>query len=321
MWAALACLAACATLLATPAALADGSRATPSSATRPAAPASNRNGLIWRARGPAGGNVYIAGSMHLLRDADAALPASYQQAYGEAERLVMEIDVDDVDPAAAAAFTASHATYPPGAGLRQALGERRWSRARGAFAELGIDLETLDRLEPWAVALLYSVTGMTQLGLDPQLGVEEQLKRRALADAKPITGLETLEFQLGLFDALSPAEQAELLDMTLEDTAGSSREIDRLTRAWRDGDEALLARLLLREYRRFPALFEPLVNGRNRDWVPQVEALLARPDDTLVVVGALHLVGEQGLISLLRRRGIVLEPVTAAGAPGSATLH
>lgn len=284
-------------------------------APRDAKPAGmGRDGLIWRARGPAGGSVYIAGSMHLLRRSDAALPASFEQAYREAERLVMEIDIDDVDPAAAAAFTASRATYPPGNGLRQALGERRWSRARGAFAELGLDLESLDRLEPWAVALLYSVTGMTRLGFDPELGVEEQLKRLAVTDRKPIAGLETVEFQLGLFDGLSPADQAALLDMTLDDTESSAREVDSLTRAWRGGDEALLAKLLLREYRRFPTLFEPLVNGRNRDWVPQVEALLARPDDTLVVVGALHLVGEQGLIAMLRRRGIELEPV-------GATLH
>jgi len=316
-------LAGLASLLApAPSFATDALRIDPPAAAQPARRAATRDGLIWRARGANGGSVYIAGSMHLLRDADAALPASFERAYRDAERLVMEIDVDDVDPAAAAAFTASHATYPPGAGLRQALGERRWSRARTAFTELGLDLETLDRLEPWAVALLYSVTGMTQLGLDPELGVEEQLKRRALADRKPIDGLETVEFQLGLFDALSPTEQAELLDMTLEDTEGGAREIDRLTRAWRMGDEALLAKLLLSEYRRFPTLFEPLVNGRNRDWVPQVEALLARPDDTLVVVGALHLVGEQGLIALLRRRGIELEPVTAGStAAGTPTLH
>ncbi len=282
--------------------------ATPAAGHPEVLPAAADRGLVWKIRGPGGGTVFLAGSIHLLRPGDAALPAAIEQAYREAERLVMEIDLDDVDPAAAAAFTQQHATYGPGDGLRRRLGERRWQRARFEFERLGLELATLDRLEPWAVALLYSVSSLAQLGFEPALGVEEQLKTRALADDKPIGGLETLEYQLGLFDALPPADQARLLELTLDDTAGSLREADALTRAWREGDERALARLLLREYRRFPGLYEPLVHGRNRNWVPQVEALLRETDDTLLIVGAMHLVGERGLIALLRERGLVVEP-------------
>ncbi len=247
--------------------------------------------------------------MHMLRAGDAHLPPGFDRAYDEAERLVMEIDVDDLDPSAAASFTASHATYPAGTGLREALGEPRWQRARAQFESVGLALETLDRLEPWAAALVYSMAGMARLGFVPSLGVEEQLKSRAATDGKDIAGLETLEFQLGLFDALSAADQARLLELTLDDAAGSTREIDRLTGAWRTGDEAALSSLLLREYRRFPSLYEALVYRRNRSWVPQVETLLQRDGDTLVVVGALHLVGERGLIALLRERGLRPEPL------------
>jgi uncharacterized protein YbaP (TraB family) len=278
-------------------------------ASRPVRAAANSgNGLVWQLRGAAG-TVYIAGSMHLLRTDESQLPPTYDLAYREAERLVMEIDLDDLDPAAAAQFTAQHATYPPGASLRAALGERRWARARAEFERIGVPLESLDRLEPWAASLVYSVAGMAQLGFDPQLGVEEQLKVRAAADGKDIAGLETLEFQLGLFDALSAEDQARLLELTIDDAEGSAREIDRLAAAWRGGDGAALSRLLLREYRRFPTLYEALVYRRNRDWVPQVEALLRREDDTLVVVGAMHLVGRQGLIELLRARGLDPRPL------------
>jgi uncharacterized protein YbaP (TraB family) len=165
-------------------------------------------------------------------------------------------------------------------------------------------------MEPWAVALLYSATQMTRAGLDPQLGVEEQLLRRAAVDHKPITGLETLEFQLSLFDSLSPEAQARLLEMTVAEAGDVERELDGMGTAWRSGDASQLERLLLREYREFPDLYESLVYRRNRDWVPQVEALLQGKDDVLVVVGALHLVGERGLIDLLRRRGLQPESYT-----------
>ena len=273
-----------------------------------AAPDHEAVGLVWQVRGPSA-TVYLAGSMHLLRPEDARLPAGFELAYRESERLVMELDFDDLDPSAVAAFTATHATYPPGPGLRDALGERRWQRARDEFGRVGLQLDAFDRFEPWAAALVYSVAGMAQLGFDPASGVEEQLKARAADDHKEITGLETLEFQLGLFDALSADDQARLLELTLDDARGSARDIDRLTAAWRSGDGAALAKLLLREYRRFPTLYEPLVYGRNRNWVPQVEMLLQREDDSLVVVGAMHLVGDQGLVELLRRRGLTVEPL------------
>ncbi len=247
--------------------------------------------------------------MHLLRADDANLPPAFDFAYRESEHLLMEIDLDDLNPGAAAVFTATHATYPPGSGLRQALGERRWQRARVEFERVGLQLETLDRLEPWAAALMYSVVGLSQLGFEPGLGVEEQLKARAMADRKPIEGLESLEYQLGLFDALSADDQARLLELTLEDSAGNGRDIDRIGTAWREGDAATLAKLLLREYRRFPTLYEALVDRRNQNWVPQIEALLKREDDCLVVVGAMHLVGERSLVTLLRARGLNVEPL------------
>ena len=82
----------------------------------------------------------------------------------------------------------------------------------------------------------------------------------------------------------------------------------------RRADTAALERLLLVEYERLPTLYRPLVTDRNRRWLPQIEALLARPDDTLVVVGALHLVGPDGLLALLRERGLVPSPVGAVSS-------
>ncbi|MCP5338813.1 MAG: TraB/GumN family protein [Steroidobacteraceae bacterium] len=289
----------------------DGARAAAATsapaATTAIAPVANQ-GLVWTVRGPAGGTVFLAGSIHLLRADDAALPAALEHAYREAGRLVMEIDLSAVDPAAAAAFTAQHGVYESGEGLRRNLGKRRWQKAQAEFERLGLDLAAFDQLEPWAVALVYSVTSLTQRGFEPTLGVEEQLKARALADGKPIGGLETLEYQLGLFDRLTPADQARLLELTLSETTDQLSDIDALTRAWRAGDETTLTRLLLREYRRFPRLYAPLVHDRNRNWLPQVEALLHELGSTLLVVGALHLVGSQGLVSLLRERGLMVEP-------------
>ncbi len=265
--------------------------------------------VVWVLRGTRG-TVHIVGSVHLLDAAQSPLPATVLAAYDAAQRIVMEIDLDDLDAGAATQFTARYgmiATDAPD--LPAQLGPRDWQRLLQACAHVSVPCESLNRLEPWALALLLSVSALTQQGLDPQLGVEEQIKSRAQRDGKGITGLETLEYQLGLFDSLTPRDQRLLLQQAVADINSGELEFDPLTSAWRRGDLRKLERLLLREYRRSPGLYDALVYRRNRNWVPQVRALLDADGDTLLLVGTLHLVGPRGLIALLQAEGLVVTRV------------
>lgn len=272
------------------------------------APAASGDGdsLVWAVRGERN-TVYVAGSIHLLRDDGASLPEPIERAYRDAQMLVMEIDLDDLDPLAGARFTATHGVYGADRSLRATLGEARWSALGELASGLGLAPQMLERFEPWAAALLLSVTQLQRAGLSVDAGVEQQLAARAAADGKPITGLETIEQQLGLFDALSDAEQLRFLDMTLADTSTIIDQIDVIDAAWRAGRLEELEALLMREYARVPELFDALVDRRNRAWLPALRRLLDREEDVLVVVGALHLVGERSVIALLRHAG--LEPV------------
>ncbi|TLY49165.1 MAG: TraB/GumN family protein, partial [Gammaproteobacteria bacterium] len=116
-------------------------------------------------------------------------------------------------------------------------------------------------------------------------------------------GLETLSEELGSLETLSREDQLRLLDQTLSELKDSPAEMQAVLGAWRRGDAARLAALLAREYRAFPALYRPLVTERNQRWLPQIEQLLHDERNCLVIVGALHLVGEGGLLELLRKDG------------------
>jgi uncharacterized protein YbaP (TraB family) len=146
-----------------------------------------------------------------------------------------------------------------------------------------------------------------QLGFDSQAGVEQQLERRAQTDGKPTSGLETMSEQLGVFETLSPEEQARFLDLIVTEMHSVGSETQSVVSAWRVGDSARLAALLGDEYRSFPALYRTLVSDRNKRWVPQIEKLLKAKDNYFVVVGALHLVGDGGLLELMRRDGFKAE--------------
>ena len=261
--------------------------------------------LVWALQGPTN-TVYIAGSMHLLRSKDSALSDNLSRAYLNAERIVMEVDMDDLDEAAMADWTLKHATYAPEShkSLRSALGDARWQKLNAQTAPAGLPLLAVDMYKPWMVGLTYSLLQMQKLGLDPKLGVEQQLTNKARRDHKPITGLETVQQQLLIFDNLPDDLQLKFLDQSIEEATDARQQLEQISRAWKSGNEKKLSAELLDEYSRFPELYEALVSKRNLAWIPQIKALLHGTDDYLVVVGALHLVGEGGVIHLLELDGL-----------------
>lgn len=256
---------------------------------------------VWAIHG-AHNTVYLAGSVHLLRSKDAQLPAAFQRAYADADALVMEIDLDDLDPAASQGWMLEHGMLADGT-LVDVIGQQRYDRLEQEGNRLGIPIEALQRLEPWLAAMTLAQLQYMKLGFDPEQGVEKQLERKAVADHKEITGLETLEEQLGLLAGLSQADQAKFLDLTLEEMREMEGETDSLLQAWRTGNARKLAAILSDEYKVAPALYRMLVADRNKRWMPQIEKLLASDKDYLVVVGTLHLVGTGGLLDLAKARG------------------
>ena len=257
---------------------------------------------VWAVRG-VHHTVYLAGSVHLLPAADAALPRGFEHAYADSARLVMELDLSKLDPLQAASWMSAHGALAPDATLRGVLGEPRYTRVSAAAAELGVPLELLEQQAPWVIGIELADVEYLHLGFDPERGVEQQLLQRAQRDGKPISGLETLDEELGALEALSAADQLKLLDQTLGELKDTDSAMHEVLGAWRRGDARGLATLLGHEYQSFPALYRPLVTTRNQRWLPQIEALLAAEGNVLVVVGALHLVGDGGVLELLRRDG------------------
>ena len=251
--------------------------------------------------------VYLAGSVHLLRANDAALPAAFERAYAGSRALVMELDLGKLDQLEAGSWMMAHGTLPDGSSLRKVVGEERYRRVTAEADRLGLPMEAADRQTPWAIGLELLELQYMQLGFDPEQGVEQQLERRAQTDGKPTSGLETVTEQLGVFETLSPEDQARFLDLVVTEMHEVESETRSVVAAWRTGDARKLAALLGDEYKSFPTLYRTLVTDRNRRWLPQIEKLLKDKDNYLVVVGALHLVGDGGLLELMRKDGFAAE--------------
>jgi uncharacterized protein YbaP (TraB family) len=260
--------------------------------------------VLWTVAGKHN-TVYLLGSIHVLRPGDGGLPQAAERAYDDAEQLVMEIDMDDAaaaDPNQMLASMQRAALLPEGATLRGVLGDD-YASIRERAAQSGLDLEPLDRFAPWFVATLMLQLELAKRGFLPELGIEQQLASRAAGDGKPIQGLETAEQQFAVLGGLPLAEQKRFLLMTMEESTQLDAQVEELVGAWQRGDTTALAAMLSDEFDEFPELYRPLTEDRNRAWVQQLDRLLDDRDDYLVVVGALHLVGRNSVVDLLRLRG------------------
>ena len=258
---------------------------------------------MWMAEGTAN-RVYLLGSVHLLRAQDHPLPQVIDDVYDDAETLYMELDMDDLDPLLMQATINRLGMLDEGTSLQDVMGVELYAEAKARAAELDLPLEMLERTEPWLAAITVEQLALSRIGFNPSYGVEMHLLRKATSDGKEILGFESVEQQLAYLDGLSLDAQRDLLMQTLAESAAIQDLMDDLILAWRSGDIDYLERTLLEDVSGYPELYDTIVASRNRLWVDTIDALLEQREDYLVVVGALHLVGEDGVPQLLEQRGV-----------------
>jgi uncharacterized protein len=261
---------------------------------------------LWVAKG-AHNTVYLLGSVHVLKPGDRALPAEALRAYSKAAALVMEIDLNNLGADPSLGIDPNLETLPADETLAGVLGPSIYERFTAHVHTLGLEPEIFSTFQPWFAAMAMQQAELAQQGFDAGSGVDEQFAERAASDHKPIIALETVEQQLGIFAHLSVDQQRRFLLYMLDDADDTLDSADAVVAAWRSGDVVRLERLLRESSEQYPELFRMLTTDRNRRWLPTVTGLLAERQDYLVIVGALHLVGQDGLVNLLRQAGYQVE--------------
>ena len=257
---------------------------------------------VWSIKG-AHNTVYLAGSVHALPKEHAEFSAQLERAYEASKIIVMEVDLDDLNPLEAVQYVQSNGTLPADQNLESVVGPEKYPAIAKLAESLDLPEVVIARLEPWAAAMVLTQFALVKSGFDPQLGIDMQITQRAKADGKRIDGLETVIDQLSIFDARSYEEQTKFLLDSANDVPQMHDDLDRLIKAWRAGDMRALEREFLKERAQAPQLYDELLGERNRKWLPKIEALLDEDQDYLVLVGTLHFVGSDGLLQLLTRAG------------------
>ncbi|HEX4377433.1 MAG TPA: TraB/GumN family protein [Steroidobacteraceae bacterium] len=266
----------------------------------PAAAAGGHH-ILWEVKGRHN-TVYLLGSVHMLKPADSELPSEATSAYQQSKTLVMELDLSDPSALAGLSGEMEMGLLPDGQTLQTALGPDLYARFSKQADALGIDPSITTRYQPWLAALMLEQVELAKEGFDAGSGVDMQLAQRAETDGKPIIGLETIDDQLGIFTHLTLPQQRDYMRSTLDETA-DAHETAQVVQAWEAGDTAALERLLSEGSRDSPQLYQMLTTDRNRRWLPKITQMLNADSNYLVVVGALHLIGHDGVIEMLQRSG------------------
>lgn len=266
--------------------------------------------LLWKVS-DGDNHLYLLGSFHMLRDDDYPLAASTGLAFEDAEVVLFELSPQELEGAALGQAMARAALRSDGRTLQDSLPPETWARLQAWAARRGAPLERLQGMDTWFVALTISTTEMQLLGLDPQNGLDRHFASRSLRAGKAVEGLETGAEQIAIFEQMDARTQQQSLADTLEDAAAMEENINRLHALWRAGDAAgLEAETLAELAEKYPALYARINRDRNLAWLPRLKRQLddgGKDEDALVVVGAMHLLGEDGLVALLRGAGYAVE--------------
>lgn len=264
--------------------------------------------LLWKAESKAG-TVYLLGSFHLLTAEDYPLAPSVEAAYDDAEALLFEVDPKEMTSPDTQKSIQSLAKFDDGRTLRGVLSDDTEAKL---LALLGSEaaIAASDPFEPWFVGMNLALMAMVNAGLDPSKGLDQHFMQRAGRDGKPATGLETVVEQIGALDRVPMEEQEVFLGEALVPVAEMRTDIGKIHALWRAGDDAGIEAMVNEDMQeKMPRMYELLNRDRNQGWLPKVEALLASDDDHLIIVGAMHLIGEEGLVAQLGKRGVTVERV------------
>lgn len=248
----------------------------------------------------------LLGSIHFLRASDYPLPPAFDKAYAAADTLLMELDMDNMDTVNSMMVIESLSKDPQGRTLREQIGAARYQQVITRAEMLDINTLLLDDKEAWYAAIVLTQVRLLQMGFDPSWGIETRFTAMAMADGKPIDGLETLADQLGVLDRMSIDTQAEFLLESLNDQATAEAEMQSMVTAWKSGDSEALAQTMLEGIGDIPELYSELIVKRNINWATQIEQLdkSNRGKTYLVIVGAMHLVGPDSIQQQLKSKGI-----------------
>ena len=258
---------------------------------------------LWKIEGQSS-TVYLLGSVHFLKKQNYPLPASIEAAFTNAQIAVFELDSDKMHDPAMQMKMLAKSRLPADESLKDQLSPETYLAFSNHVAKVGLSMEMLESLKPFAAVTILEMTELQNLGFEPEYGLDEYFSARARKEGKEVRALETVDFQIDLLTGFNKADGEAYLQAELKDIDNVQRDFTQMLEAWRDGDSTKLGKFLNDAMHESPLLFKRWVTDRNTNWIPKIEELTRGTKNAIVIVGAGHLIGTNGVVELLKKKGL-----------------
>jgi len=251
--------------------------------------------------------IFIGGSFHMLTPEDYPLPRAFEDAYQQSAQIVFETDIQKAQSPEYQQTMMRQLSYNDGRNLRQVLNEDTYLGVAEFFTDRGIPMAAIVNFKPGMVAMTMTVVELQRLGL-VGVGVDAYYNEKSINDQKKLGQLESVEDQLEFISRMGEGREDEMLSYTMTDIAAIPGMWKLMKDAWRNGDMSKLRDIGISPLKSdFPALYQSIIVDRNNAWMPQIEAFLKTGGVEFVLVGALHLAGDDGLLAQLASRGYKIQ--------------
>jgi uncharacterized protein YbaP (TraB family) len=251
--------------------------------------------------------IYLGGTSHILRETDYPLPPEFDKAYKASEIVVFETDIGKLQETSTQQKLLSKAMYDDGSTIDKHLSARTFGELSAYCESNSIPLKALSQLKPSMLMVTLTVMELMKLGVTQQ-GVDLYYYGQARQHKKVVAGLETVDEQINYAVSMADGNEDEFVTYSLKDMKTIKQQFEIIANAWRKGDAEKLDELMVAELKtRLPKLYKKLITDRNRNWLPLIDAYQKTHQTEFVLVGVGHLVGPDGIIEGLKKKGYTVD--------------
>ena len=251
--------------------------------------------------------LFIGGTIHVLSADDYPLPDEFSQAYRQAQMVVLETDLAAMAKPEIQQQLIKRMRYRKGNTVKNDLSEESYKALSDYLLSIGLSIEMFKQYKVSMIVISLLMNELQRLGM-ANTGVDHYFNSLAKDEGKALSQLESVEVQLDVLENLGKGHEDEIILSTIKEMKELSLIMGSMKKAWRTGDTQTLEDIGLSPMKRdFPVLYQLLLVDRNNAWLPKIEALLLTPEVEFVLMGALHLVGTEGIITRLQQLGYEVE--------------
>lgn len=251
--------------------------------------------------------LYLAGTIHLLRNQDFPPPAEFDAAYQQAQKIYFETDIEKAKQPEFGQRFAQAMMLPNNNTLKDVLSASTWETLQRYAEKNQYPLSQTMMFNAAMVSILITINESKKLGVGE--GVDAFYDKAGRADNKFIGELESGDDVITYMKKFAQEDPNKIIDSILNDVNEMPADLEKMIANWKIGDLDALDKAFSEQMRKdTPIVYQSLIVERNKKWLPQIESMLKTAEIEMVLVGSLHLAGSDGLIAQLKNAGYTVKP-------------